>query len=233
MDKPWKVIVAFVAVFMAGSVFGGFFALRIGRQVATQNRPGGMAAKPAAFAPPAGLQLLRRFADRLELTDEQREKLYPVVSRAEEQLGRIRQTSLEQTATILRRMQQEFRAVLTPPQIRALDRLQRIQNENLRREREQRQRAQNFGPGPQPGMPVRPGGQNRPFNQRKEGNWGAQNQHGPYGPPNRQYEGPPPGPRPEINRDQPGEPNHGPVGPPEDRRQGPVVPPEGEPRPAL
>ncbi len=233
MDKPWKVIVAFVAVFMAGSVFGGFFALRIGRQVAEQNRPGGMAANPAAFAQPAGPQLLRRFAERLELTDEQREKLRPVVSRAEEQLGRIRQTSLEQTETILRRMQQEFRAALTPQQIRTLDRLQRIQNENLRREREQRQRAQNFGPGPQPGMPVRPGGQNRPFNQRNEGNWGPPNQPGAYGPPNRRFEGPAPGPRPEFNRDQPGEPNQGPIGPPEGPGQGPVGPPGGEPRPAL
>lgn len=235
MDKLWKVVLAFVGVFIAGSVFGGFFALRLGRQVAEQHRPGGVAMAPAPFNPPAGPQLLRRFADRLELTDEQRDKLRPVVNRAEEQIGRIRQTSLEQTETILRRMQQEFRAELTPKQIRILDRLQRIQNENLRREREQRQRAQNFGPGQpgQPGMPVRPGGQNRPFMQKNEGGWGPPNQPGPYGPPNRQFEGPPPGPRPEFNRGQPDEHDGGPKGPPEDPNHPPAGPADGEPRPGL
>ena len=28
MDKPWKVIVAFIGVFIAGAVFGGVFSLR-------------------------------------------------------------------------------------------------------------------------------------------------------------------------------------------------------------
>jgi hypothetical protein len=134
MEKPWKVVAAFIGVFIAGSVFGGFFALRIGRQVASQQRVA--AVNPAPFNPPAGPQLLRRFAERLELSNEQRDKLRPVVDRAEDEIGRIRQTSLERTEAILRRMQHEFRAELNPGQIRALDRLQRIQNENLRRQRE-------------------------------------------------------------------------------------------------
>jgi hypothetical protein len=32
MEKPWKVIVAFVGVFIAGSVFGGLLALRLNKQ---------------------------------------------------------------------------------------------------------------------------------------------------------------------------------------------------------
>lgn len=243
MEKPWKVIAAFVAVFIAGSIFGGFFALRLGRQFAGQPRVAGVAANPGPFNPPAGPQLLRRFAERLELTEEQRDKLRPVVARAEQQLGHVRQTSLEQTEAILRRMQQEFRAELTPPQIRVLDRLQRIQNENLLREREQRQRAPNFEPGPMPGMPFRPSqnrqfSQNRPFNPNRpftpnDGPRGPQMQPGPYGPPNRQFEGPAPGPRPEFKRPDPNQPMEGPKGPPENLGAEPGVPAEVESRPVL
>jgi hypothetical protein len=240
MEKPWKVIAAFVGVFIAGSVFGGFFALRIGRQVIAQQRVA--AVNPVPFTPPPGPQLLRRFAERLELSNEQRDKLRPVVDRAEDEIGRIRQTSLERTEAILRRMQQEFRAELNPEQIRALDRLQRIQNENLRREREERQRGQNFGPDGQSGMPLRPSRNrqfsqnrpffpNRPFNPRNEGPRGPQDQPGPYGPPSRHFEGPPPGPRPEFHRGEPGQPRGEPPGPPQDRKLEAENPAEIEPGP--
>ncbi len=46
MDKPWKVVLAFLGVFIAGAVFGGFFALGIGRQVWQAEAP---AAKPATL----------------------------------------------------------------------------------------------------------------------------------------------------------------------------------------
>lgn len=43
MDRPWKVIVAFIGVFIAGAVFGGFFTLR-----ATGKRMAERPAQPAA-----------------------------------------------------------------------------------------------------------------------------------------------------------------------------------------
>jgi len=200
MEKPWKVVLAFVAVFMAGSVFGGFFALRIGHQVAQRERPRPVPVVGQPMQAPPATQLLRRFAERLELSGEQRDKLRPILLRAEEQIGRIRHTSVEQTDAVLRRMQQEFRSELTPDQVRLLDRMQRVQNENLRRERMKRQQ-----PGfvPQPNGPNRPGGGNRPFfppngNNRPFPNPGPKGPPPPYGPPNRQFEGPrPPNPPPE------------------------------------
>jgi Spy/CpxP family protein refolding chaperone len=51
MDKPWKVIVAFIGVFMAGAVFGGFFSLGVGRELLVRNGPPAapvMAAAPVA-----------------------------------------------------------------------------------------------------------------------------------------------------------------------------------------
>lgn len=209
MEKPWKVVLAFIAVFMAGSVFGSFFALRIGHQVAQRERPRPVAGTAQPMQPPPATQLLRRFAERFELTTEQRDKLRPVLLRAEEQIGRIRQTSIEQTDVILRRMQQEFRSELTPDQVRLLDRMQRVQNDNLRRTRMLRQQP---GFAPQPNGPNRPGGENQPLlqpngNNRPFPNSGANAPPPPYGTPNRQFEGrPPPNPAPENSPPRPPEP---------------------------
>jgi hypothetical protein len=54
MEKPWKVVVAFVGVFIAGAVFGGFFALRVNqRDVRPRFLP--IVSSPApAGVPPAG-----------------------------------------------------------------------------------------------------------------------------------------------------------------------------------
>ncbi len=78
MDKPWKVILAFVGVFMAGAVFGGLFTLRASNKafaaekalaratqpvpVVVQEKPPATAATPAptpaqvatSTTPPAG-----------------------------------------------------------------------------------------------------------------------------------------------------------------------------------
>lgn len=50
MEKPWKVIAAFVGVFIAGSIFGGLLALRMNRYDMTprRNEVPKVAAQPAA-----------------------------------------------------------------------------------------------------------------------------------------------------------------------------------------
>ena len=146
MDKPWKVIVAFVGVFLFGSVFGGLLALRFDQRAAAPRR----AAPPlqAQGAPLPGI--LRHFADRLDLTAEQREKIRPMVERAEEDFRRIRQTSLRDTGVILKRLQEDFSSELTPEQRKKLEKMQERQKEMLREER-----------GDRPGLPPmrdKPGG---------------------------------------------------------------------------
>jgi len=165
MEKPWKVILAFVGIFIAGAVFGGFFALRIGQKMVQRADPraGQRPGQSQPPMPPLAVQILRRFADRLELTDVQRDKVAPIVNRAEEELSRQRRESLEQTEAILRRVQQEFRAELTPDQRRRLDRMEQNQRELMRKERLNRaMQPQQFGPQG-PGA----GGQGRPFNQNQ------------------------------------------------------------------
>lgn len=52
MEKPWKVIVAFVGVFIAGSVFGGLLALRIAaKRDQSQHSPAVTAVAPPVTAP--------------------------------------------------------------------------------------------------------------------------------------------------------------------------------------
>jgi hypothetical protein len=58
VDKPWKVVLAFVAVFMAGAVFGGLFTLRAsGRRFAdwqAQTHPPAAQPQPPLQVPPPG-----------------------------------------------------------------------------------------------------------------------------------------------------------------------------------
>jgi len=85
MDKPWKVIWAFIGVFVAGSLFGGLLALRFDL---TRHW---MAAKHAVGPAdaPVNPSLMQRFAKRLKLTPEQKEQLRPVMERAGEDFRRI------------------------------------------------------------------------------------------------------------------------------------------------
>lgn len=54
MDKPWKVICAFVGVFIAGAVFGGFFTLRSSsRRLSEELAPARQAVVTTPVAPPA------------------------------------------------------------------------------------------------------------------------------------------------------------------------------------
>ncbi len=134
MDKPWKVIVVFVGVFAFGAIFGGLLALRFDQRAASPKRGG----TPSSFQPPGGGQLpglMRHFADRLELTAEQREKIRPMVERADEDFRRIRQTSLRDTGVILKRLQEDFSSELTPDQRKKLEKMQEHQKELLRDDR--------------------------------------------------------------------------------------------------
>ena len=61
MDKPWKVVFAFLGVFIAGAVFGGLLALRVDRTVSERRlqEQAAQAAQVAALAaktPPAPAQ---------------------------------------------------------------------------------------------------------------------------------------------------------------------------------
>jgi Spy/CpxP family protein refolding chaperone len=143
MDKPWKVIFAFVGVFIAGAVFGGLFTLRAGgrrlgnlpvpvRSQMQEPMPGsgqgsgqrlgpGQGQGPMAFQGAIGPAMLRQLNQRLKLTDEQREKIRPVVTRAAEEMQRLSRENLQNTTRIVERMHLDIAGWLTPEQRDALE----------------------------------------------------------------------------------------------------------------
>ena len=127
MNKTWKVVLAFTAVFLAGAIFGGLLVLRAGPRWAQRR---GAPALPAI--PPA---VLRHMADRLELTNEQKEKIRPLVDGAEDEIRQLRQISIKETGLILRRLQQTLAVDLTPEQRKKLEKMQDRQRELMREER--------------------------------------------------------------------------------------------------
>lgn len=129
MNKPWKVVFAFTAIFLAGAIFGGLLTMRFGQH------PGSKRGAPPS--PPSPV-MLRIFADRLELTSEQREKFRPMVELADKEMRHMRQVSLKEAGAVLRRLQQEFAKELTLEQRAKLEKMQEQQRELMREEREQR-----------------------------------------------------------------------------------------------
>ena len=171
MDRPWKVIFAFVGVFVAGAVFGGFFTLRSSREGwsrvnhAQRTEPSRPNSSGAQIVP----AMLRQLNARLKLTDEQREKIEPIVVRAEEDLQRLRRQNFRETSRVMERMHADVAVLLAPEQREALETLKRNLRERLRRAQENRERRGEFLRGAQgPGSPgARPGGETAAAEERK------------------------------------------------------------------
>ncbi|HEY1108447.1 MAG TPA: hypothetical protein VGE76_07445 [Opitutaceae bacterium] len=136
MEKPWKVIAAFVGVFVAGAVFGGLFSARAARRPVVVNPPPqqpqgivvpflpGEHKKGVANAPlpgqgpvtgPRGNQitpeLMRKFTRSLKLTPAQKEKILPIVGRAGEDFQRLRDEDIRRRQEDNRRRQEHLEDV--------------------------------------------------------------------------------------------------------------------------
>lgn len=114
MDKSWRVIFAFIGIFIAGAVSGLLLAPRIFGPGAGRG-PGGPGRSPIV-AQQFGPQLFRRLTERLNLTAEQHEKIKPIELRTTEELRRQRRETQHNTELALERMQDEISAILTPEQ---------------------------------------------------------------------------------------------------------------------
>src|SRR4051812_35866729 len=124
MGSPGKVIFAFVCVFIAGAVFGGFFTARTASQKlqevqAPQTAVTVTPASPPAAVPPAAQPtpatnrpnnannrvaaatitpvMLQRLAVQLKLTDEQKEKIQPIIKRSADDMNFLRQENFRAT----------------------------------------------------------------------------------------------------------------------------------------
>jgi len=139
MAKTWQVILATVAIFLAGLVTGGATAFGVVRWVAHHPR-----VNPAQMWGPFGQrqgsgqpqqigpQLMRSFVKQLDLTDEQRSRIGPIVRRTVTQLGRERREVQLTSALAIERMQDEISDILTPEQRTKFEELVSAQRERLR-----------------------------------------------------------------------------------------------------
>lgn len=146
MNKPWKVILAFLGVFVAGAVFGGFLSGRLLQRF----RP----APPAQPGQPRGgpggeqfsLQVFRRLSERLELTDTQKEQLRPIIKETDAEMRRLRTANFRESMALAEQMHEKIAAILTPEQLAKLEAMRKEMRERWTKERQQR-----WGDRPPPG----------------------------------------------------------------------------------
>lgn len=134
MQTPWKVISAFVGVFVGGAVFGGLFSLRTTAPTAAQPGPAqpAKASGAATRGPSITPAMLRHLRDRLKLTDEQARNIEPLVARADEDLRLLRRENFEGTTRVMNRLHDDMMAWLTPEQVDHLERIRRNTQQRLR-----------------------------------------------------------------------------------------------------
>ncbi|MEY2877983.1 MAG: hypothetical protein RLZZ15_363 [Verrucomicrobiota bacterium] len=214
MEKPWKVVLAFVGVFIAGAVFGGLFSLRIGQTfvqererkqgagrlplppavAANPNRaPANSHKPPLVIGPQAqAANLLRRFAERLDLTPDQRDRVMPLIQRATLDFRRQQQDHFRDDTITLQRLQEDIRKELTLIQISKLEQMEEKQRKILDQRQHDDAAFGGDGPRPNPGPPAfAPGDPNNPASRGPT----QPPRKGPNSP-KRQFQNSPQGPNP-------------------------------------
>jgi Spy/CpxP family protein refolding chaperone len=161
MAKTWQVILATIAIFVAGLVTGGATALGVVRWVNHHRAMNPQAFNQAGQGAPRpgqmmgfGPQLMRNFASQLNLTDDQRAKIMPIVKRTATELGRDRREVQLKTALAIEKMQDEVEEVLTPEQRTKFEDLVAQQRARLQQFRRGFQQAP--AQGEQPAVPGAP-----------------------------------------------------------------------------
>lgn len=165
MDVPWKVIFAFLGVFVAGAVFGGVFTIGVTarrfnvqpRQPQWVERAGGQlppagqtpvvqtggtpAPAPAPRMNPITVQLMTQFTRRLSPSPVQRDELRRILGRAGEDLQRLRQENLADVTRVTERMYADVSGVLTLEQRSELEKMRRQFEERVLADRKKREEA--------------------------------------------------------------------------------------------
>jgi Spy/CpxP family protein refolding chaperone len=146
MVKTWQIVLATLGIFVAGLVAGGATALGIVRWAARHPRmvPPGMAFfnPRGGMQQPFGPQLMRGFADKLDITEEQRRQVEPIIGRTAAQLGRERRASQIEAILAIEKMQDEISALLTADQKARFEQLVSEHRERLQRRLRQLQAQQ-------------------------------------------------------------------------------------------
>jgi len=117
MNRVLLVWFAFLGVFAAGAVTGGIVTQRIAKTV-VQRRASEQFTE----------QQFKRVSDQLELTEDQRARIRPIITRAAGEIQLRRRENL----AILEKMEADIRSQLTDAQLQKFDELRERQRENER-----------------------------------------------------------------------------------------------------
>ena len=140
MNKPWKLIVLLVGIFVASGATGVLVGMRMARSL-VQNR--------AAPAPELWTSLhLKRMAEEVGLQPGQLEQIRPIVTRGMTELFNMRSQFLADNRARREQMEREVMEKLLPEQ--------RAKYEKINREFQERSRKLERGGGRPPGPPDGP-----------------------------------------------------------------------------
>src|ERR1700679_111266 len=123
MAKPWQVILATVAIFLAGLVTGAATAfgvahwIRHHRGTSPVEATGPFGLRPPSLEPMAiGPKIMHAFEEQLDLSLEQRVRIGAIVRRTAWNLAKQRRETQVSSALAMEHMQDEVASVLSPAQ---------------------------------------------------------------------------------------------------------------------
>lgn len=119
----WKIVLALVAIFVAGAVTGAYLPHAI-------RRWGAPPARPSAEEMAAHLQA--RFKRGLGLDATQAEKIRPLLEESARNLRNLRAESERKVVESMEALHKELRAVLTPEQQKKLEEMEKRRRERFR-----------------------------------------------------------------------------------------------------
>jgi hypothetical protein len=103
MNQPWKVVLAFSGVFVAGMICGGPLLGTV-RERLHERRP------------PFAERTMRRFEKEFNLTEAQKKSIEPILLRAQKDWRQFRQENMRSLTGVIDRMHAELAAELNPEQ---------------------------------------------------------------------------------------------------------------------
>jgi len=125
MDKTWKAVLAFIGIFLAGAVAGGFVSLNFVRvpppQVLRQTVPEQQWV----------IGQMHRFVNELKLNEAQREQVKPALERAAGDIRRLRRRAYRETMDIIEGVNNEIAPMLTEEQKEKFEDIRWLQRKRI------------------------------------------------------------------------------------------------------
>jgi uncharacterized membrane protein len=125
MDKTWKVVLAFIGIFLAGAVAGGFASLRFVKV------PPPQVLRQTVTEPQGVIGQMRRFVNELKFDEAQREQVKPVLERAAADIRRLRRRAYRETMDIIEGVNNEIAPMLTEDQKEKFEDIRWLQRKRI------------------------------------------------------------------------------------------------------